>query len=67
MVDPEKEARVFMSRIAEVDRKRAAYQDLAADGLMERGAPGEARRTLTPEESGAGGAPEQGLRAPAIA
>ena len=36
MVDPEKEARVFMSRIAEVDRKRAAYQDLAADGLMER-------------------------------
>jgi hypothetical protein len=33
MVDPEKEARVFMSRIAEVDRKRAAYQDLAADGL----------------------------------
>ena len=36
MVDPEKEARVFMSRIAEVNRKRAAYQDLAADGLMER-------------------------------
>jgi chromosome segregation ATPase len=36
MVDPEKEARVFMSRIAEVDRKRAAYQDLVTDGLMER-------------------------------
>ncbi|HEY6674506.1 MAG TPA: hypothetical protein VIZ59_06275 [Rubrobacteraceae bacterium] len=34
--DPEKEARVFMSRIAEVDRKRAAYQDLVTDGLMER-------------------------------
>jgi recombinase-like zinc beta ribbon protein len=34
--DPEKEARVFTNRIAEVDRKRAAYQDLAADGLMER-------------------------------
>lgn len=25
-----------MNRIAEVDRKRAAYQDLVADGLMER-------------------------------
>ena len=34
--DPEKEARAFTNRIAEVDRKRAAYQDLAADGLMER-------------------------------
>ena len=34
--DPEKEARVFANRIAEVDRKRSAYQDLAADGLMER-------------------------------
>jgi site-specific DNA recombinase len=34
--DPEKEARVFTNRIAEVDRKRAAYQDLVADGLMER-------------------------------
>ena len=34
--DPEKEARVFANRIAEVDLKRAAYQDLAADGLMER-------------------------------
>ena len=33
--DPEKEARVFTNRIAEVDRKRAAYQDLVADGLME--------------------------------
>jgi DNA repair exonuclease SbcCD ATPase subunit len=27
---------VFTNRIAEVDRKRAAYQDLVADGLMER-------------------------------
>ena len=34
--DPEKEARVFTDRIAEVDRKRAAYQDLVAEGLMER-------------------------------
>jgi hypothetical protein len=33
--DPEKEARAFTSRIAEVDGKRAAYQDLVADGLME--------------------------------
>jgi hypothetical protein len=33
--DPE-EARVFINRITEVDRKRAAYQDLTADGLMER-------------------------------
>jgi hypothetical protein len=34
--DPEMEARVFTNRIAEVDLKRAAYQDLVADGLMER-------------------------------
>jgi vacuolar-type H+-ATPase subunit I/STV1 len=34
--DAEKEARVFTDRIAEVDRKRSAYQDLVADGLMER-------------------------------
>jgi predicted nucleic acid-binding Zn-ribbon protein len=34
--DPEKEAQVFTNRIAEVDRKRAAYQDLVAEGLMER-------------------------------
>jgi DNA-binding protein H-NS len=34
--DPEKEARAFTNRIAEVDRKRAAYQDLVADDLMER-------------------------------
>jgi hypothetical protein len=34
--NPEKEARVFTNSIAEADRKRAAYQDLAADGLMER-------------------------------
>jgi DNA repair exonuclease SbcCD ATPase subunit len=34
--DPEKEARAFTNMIAEVDRKRAAYQDLVAEGLMER-------------------------------
>ena len=34
--DPEKEARALINRIAEIDRKRDAYQDLAADGLMER-------------------------------
>ena len=34
--DPEKEARAFTNCIADADRKRAAYQDLAADGLMER-------------------------------
>jgi chromosome segregation ATPase len=34
--DPEKEERVFTSRIAEVDRERPSYQDLVADGLMER-------------------------------
>jgi recombinase-like zinc beta ribbon protein len=34
--DPEREARVFTNRIAEVDRKRAAYQDMVADDLMER-------------------------------
>ena len=33
---PEEEAVVFTNRIAEVDRKRAAYQDLVAHGLMER-------------------------------
>jgi predicted nucleic acid-binding Zn-ribbon protein len=32
----EKEARAFTNRIDEVERKRGAYQDLAADGLMER-------------------------------
>jgi predicted nucleic acid-binding Zn-ribbon protein len=34
--DPEKEARVFTNRITEVSRKRAAYQDLVAEGLTER-------------------------------
>lgn len=34
--DPEKEAQALTSRIAEIDRKRTAYQDLAADGLMKR-------------------------------
>jgi hypothetical protein len=33
---PEKEPRVFTNKIAEVDWKRAAYQDLVADGLMEK-------------------------------
>jgi site-specific DNA recombinase len=34
--DPETEAQVFTNRIIEVERKSAAYQDLAADSLMER-------------------------------
>src|SRR5215212_4657436 len=34
--DLEEEARAFTNRIAEADRRRAAFQDLAADGLMER-------------------------------
>jgi hypothetical protein len=58
--DPEKEARVFTNKIAEVDRKRAAYQDMVADGLMERGTPGEARRPLALEDSGGGGAQSAG-------
>ena len=47
MVDPEKEARVFMSRIAEVDRKRAAYQDLV-DGRYRKGS----RSARSPGTSG---------------
>jgi hypothetical protein len=35
--DLEEEARVFTNKLAEADRRRAAFQDLAADGLMERG------------------------------
>lgn len=55
--DLEKEARVFMNSIAEADRKRSAYQDLVADGLMDR----EELRPkldgpLTPEGGGKGGA-----------
>ena len=34
--DLEKEARALTNRIDEVERKRGAYQDLAAEGLMER-------------------------------
>jgi hypothetical protein len=34
--DPEGEARALTSRIAEAERRRAAFQDLAADGLVER-------------------------------
>src|SRR5215204_371897 len=34
--DPEEEARVLINRLAEVDRKRTAYQDLVADGLMDK-------------------------------
>ena len=34
--DPGNEARPFMHMIAEVARKRVAYQDLAADGLIKR-------------------------------
>jgi hypothetical protein len=57
--DPEKEARVFASRIAEVDSKRAAYQDLAADGLMER----EELRAKLDALSRQKAASEEGLRA----
>ncbi len=35
-LEAEKEAQVFTNRIAEVDRKRAAYQDMMSDGRMER-------------------------------
>ena len=45
--DPEEEARVLINRMAEVDRKRTAYQDLVADGLRssERGSkPSRAKR-----------------------
>jgi hypothetical protein len=46
-----------MNSIAEADRKRSAYQDLVADGLMDR----EELRPkldgpLTPEGGGKGGA-----------
>jgi site-specific DNA recombinase len=34
--DPEREAQALTNRMAEIDCKRAVYQDLAADGLMER-------------------------------
>jgi hypothetical protein len=32
--DPEREARVWLDKLAEVDRMRAGYQELAAKGLM---------------------------------
>jgi len=32
--DPEQEAKVWMEKLAEVDRMRSSYQDLAAKGLM---------------------------------
>ena len=34
--DPEEEARTFTNRLVEADSRRAAFQDLAVDGLMER-------------------------------
>jgi hypothetical protein len=34
--DPEEETRALTIRIAEADHRRAAYQDLVADGLIER-------------------------------
>jgi hypothetical protein len=69
-LEAEKEARVFTNRIAEVDRKGAAYQDMVADGLMEK----EELRTkldaLSRQKGGTkvdGGASAQDPRAPAIA
>ena len=32
--DPEREARVWLDKLAELDRKRARYQDMAADDLI---------------------------------
>jgi hypothetical protein len=57
--DPKKEGRVFANRIAVVDRKRAAYQDLVADGLMER----EERRAKLDALSRQKAAAEEGLEA----
>jgi predicted nucleic acid-binding Zn-ribbon protein len=57
--DSEKEARAFTNRIAEVDRKRAAYQDLMADGLMEREELRAKLDTLSRQKATA----EEGLRA----
>ncbi len=57
--DPEKEARVFTNKIAEVDRKRAAYQDMVADGLMER----EELRAKLDALSRQKAAAEEGLKA----
>ena len=72
--DPEKEARVFTNKIAEVDRKRAATRIWWPTALWrERGTPGEARRPLASEGSSGGGAqcagaaPERDPGAPAIA
>ncbi len=50
---------MFTSRIAEVDRKRVAYQDLAADSLMER----EELRAKLDALSRQKAAEEEGLKA----
>ncbi|HZY57011.1 MAG TPA: zinc ribbon domain-containing protein, partial [Rubrobacteraceae bacterium] len=34
--DPEREAKAWLEKLAEVDRKRSGYIDLAADGIMDR-------------------------------
>ena len=34
--DPEREARMWLEKLSEVDRKRSGYIDLAADGIMSR-------------------------------
>ena len=34
--DPDREAKVWLSKLAELDRKRSGYLDLAADGVMSR-------------------------------
>ena len=34
--DPEREAKAWLDKLAEVDRKRSGYIDLAADGIIDR-------------------------------
>jgi hypothetical protein len=72
--DPEEETRALTIRIAEADHRRAAYQDLVADGLIERDelrAKLDAlRRLKAAAEEGAyraGGTLAEGARARAVA
>jgi seryl-tRNA synthetase len=34
--DPQREAKAWLDKLAEIDRKRSGYIDLAADGIMDR-------------------------------
>jgi hypothetical protein len=34
--DPEREARAWLEKLAEADRRRDGYIDLAAEGILER-------------------------------